>query len=488
MKKELTPGEKNIKHYFNYAFYNGFGAGFIAKGPVMLLALYFGASNIQLGYLSSIIHSAGISLLLLPVIFGGKNTVRVHATIWVVRGVICMLYFILPFVDKSFAVYTIMIVYTIYCFAREIGSVLNQITRKYISSADNTGEIIGLSSVRFHRSSLIARAASFFFTSIEKIGTLTALLVLQFVGIIANTAAALQLFKLKCPEKIEPYSGRNMLEILKESVLDREKRLILLLKWLILSADIMMGLLVAFYSRELRFEANLVFAFLILQSLAAITAAKSLAVFSDRTGSSPLILLSSVSLACLSIFWIFISSGIIFPLFLGFITCFFLHFNNYLIMRLIINKMLPGKEVTFMSMINFTASFFSFIIGLYSGALIDIYIHFFGEEGNSFTFVFISTAVISVVNASLALRLLRIKSEKKGAAAEAGEREEDFSRDAAVSSGHSRTAVAKGSVSSGHSHSELLETSASPGLPDSGLPAKRKKKSDIQWWEITGYL
>ncbi|MCP5514909.1 MAG: hypothetical protein H7A26_05560 [Spirochaetales bacterium] len=460
MKKELSAGEKNIRHYFNYAFYNGFGAGFIAKGPVMLLALYFGASNIQLGYLSSIIHSAGISLLLLPVIFGGKNTVRVHATIWVVRGMICMLYFILPFVDKSFAVYTIMIVYTVYCFAREIGSVLNQITRKYISSADNTGEIIGLSSVRFHRSSLIARASSFFFTSVDKIGTLTALLVLQFVGIIANTAAAMQLFKMRCPEKIEPYSGRNMLDILKESVLDREKRLILILKWLILSADIMMGLLVAFYSRELLFETNLVFAFLIMQSFAAIAAAKSLAVFSDRIGSSPLILFSSSSLALLSILWIFISSGIIFPLFLGFLTCFFLHFNNYLIMRLIINKMLPGKEVTFMSMINFTASFFSFFIGLYSGALIDLYDHFYHGEGNSFSFVFISTAVISIVNAVLSLKLLRMKTEIRAAG----------------------TGPLGGTA--GLSQNEGV----SPVLNDYSSIVKKKKSRKVEWWELIGYL
>ena len=406
--------ENNVRHYYNYAFYNGFGAGFIAKGPVMLLALYFGASNIQLGYLASIIHSAGISLLLLPVIFGGRNTVRVHAVIWFVRGSICLLYFILPFVGQQYAVYTIMAVYTIYCFAREIGAVLNQITRRYISSADNTGEIIGNSSVRFHRSSLIARIVSFFFTSFERISGLTSLLILQFIGIIANTAAAFQLLKLRCPEKIEAYSGRSMIEILKASVVEKEKRTILLLRWLILSADIMMGLLVAFFTKELGFETNLVFAYLILQSIGAITAARSIALFSDRFGSSPLIFISSSSLCLLSLVWIFISSGIIFPLLLGFVTCYFLHFNNLLIMRLIINKMLPGREVTFMSMVNFTASFFAFIIGLYSGALIDLYAAVFGESGNTFTFVFISTAVISIINVFLAKELLSMRSEPRG--------------------------------------------------------------------------
>jgi len=222
----------------------------------------------------------------------------------------------------------------------------------------------------------------------------------------------------------------------------------------------MMGLLVAFYSRELLFETNLVFAFLILQSFAAIAAAKSLAVFSDRIGSSPLILFSSSSLALLSILWIFISSGIIFPLFLGFITCFFLHFNNYLIMRLIINKMLPGKEVTFMSMINFTASFFSFFIGLYSGALIDLYDHFFNGAGNSFSFVFISTALISVVNAVLALKLLRMKTEIRAAGTGPRESTEVFSNKAAVF----------------------------PVLNGSSSIAKKKKSPKVEWWELTGYL
>ena len=58
--------EEGLQHYLNWATFNGFGFSFLGDTIVYLLAIHFGASNTQLGYISSIIHVSGIILLFLP--------------------------------------------------------------------------------------------------------------------------------------------------------------------------------------------------------------------------------------------------------------------------------------------------------------------------------------------------------------------------------------------------------------------------------------
>ena len=77
--KYLSRSEKEYgsKQFLKHNTFNGLGVSFLGDTPIFLLAIYFGATNMQLGYVSSVIHMSGVILVFLPNLLSGINIVKV---------------------------------------------------------------------------------------------------------------------------------------------------------------------------------------------------------------------------------------------------------------------------------------------------------------------------------------------------------------------------------------------------------------------------
>merc|ERR1711879_466358 len=129
------------------------GFNFMGETPVYLLAIHFGASNIELGYISSVIFLSGFILVFLPRLLAGKNLIKVQSTAWFIRGM-----FIL---EGSPAVLLILIAYSLFCSARMVGVVIWNPLIKMVTTSQNRGQVLAEGSIANQSASVLSKLISF---------------------------------------------------------------------------------------------------------------------------------------------------------------------------------------------------------------------------------------------------------------------------------------------------------------------------------------
>lgn len=369
--------QKGRRRVYNFQALNGLGFNFMGETPVYLMAIHFGATNIELGYISSVIFLTGFILAGLPRLLAGKNMVSVQSAAWLIRGFIVLFYMFLLFLDGRPAVILILIVYTLFSAARIVGVAVWNPLVKMVTIPENRGLILAQGNIINQTASVLSKLTSFILTSFTYFSGIIGILILQILGVFFNTAAAVQLRKIPCREKIEYKRGRHIFVILKESIKRKDRRYPLILKWVIVSVIVINSLTVAFIRIEAGFTSNLVFLYSMVMALSIILSGLFARTFADRMGSRPLLIGMNIFLALSFVIWILlpVSSSSYLPVYilfiLGFFTNFFLWSGNVLISRVLVNSMPENESFSYNSMTNFVMAFFSLVIGIVAGILID---------------------------------------------------------------------------------------------------------------------
>lgn len=405
----LSPEEREygITHYLRFSTFNGIGFSLMGATTIYLMALYYGANNTQIGYLSSMLHVSGLILLFLPRMLAGKNIIKVQFMAWLMRGLVGSLYVFALFFSGQKAVFIIMVVYTLYCIARTVGVAMGAPVQQMLTTSATSGELVVRSSARNQLTRLFSLFLSFLVLSIQQLSELAGLFILEALGIIANTMAALQIRKVPCREVIEHREGRNIFVILRESLKHRERALTMSIKWLFLSETIIFSFIIPFLRKVMGFPSNIIFVYTIISAFATILATYFLKPFVDRIGSKPLLMMASFLLAVLAIVWSIIppsiSQMVIFVL--GFVTGFFLHISMLLVSRLIL-RTLPGKDkIGYISMVNFFSAILSLAVGLSAGMVADLGERVMLPGFNPFGFTFLLAMLLALGNGVLCVFL-----------------------------------------------------------------------------------
>lgn len=393
---------RGLKLHIGHQFCNGLGFNFIGQTPVLLLAIEFGASNLQIGYLTSLIYIAGVVLALVPVLFSGILLTRLHFWAWLFRGLICISYTALWFISGNSAVILIMVVYSVFCICRIIGVALYKPIMRMLSTPVDRGRVVAKSSIALELAMAISRAISFGVTSIRTLGTVPVLLMLQYLGVVMNTIAAIYAGRVPCRQRVEYEKGRSIAVIFREAVANRECFSVIVINWLTVSLMILFAFMVPFLKREALLGSNWVFLFAITVSLSSICAGLFVGKYADRVGSKPLLTISSIALIPSALAWALLPGECSIPVLLGmgFATGFFLNTSNVLSNRLIVRVLPDGQAVGYNSMINFAVAVISVVIGLGGGYLADLHgtLRLLLPNGYSLTFLLCTgVAILSLV-------------------------------------------------------------------------------------------
>ncbi|MBI9098793.1 MAG: HEAT repeat domain-containing protein [Spirochaetaceae bacterium] len=405
-EEERKNGESRV---YKFQALNGMGFNFMGETPVYLLAIHFGASNIELGYISSVIFLTGFILVGLPRLLAGMNLIKVQSTAWFLRGLFVLLYLVLFFMEGRPAVLLILIVYTLFCSARMVGVVIWNPLIKMVTTSQNRGEVLAQGNIANQSASVVSKLISFIITSIQFFSGVAGLLLLQVFGVLLNTSAALQLRRVPCRETVEYHKSRNLFVIFIESLKDEKRRFPLLLKWVSIAVMVLNGLTIVFVRKEAGFTANFVFLYTMVIALANIFSGLFARTFADRIGSRPLLIGMNILLFLTFVIWILLplsgntSIPILFYFILGFFSNFFLLSTNVLIARVLVNTMPEKDTFGYNAMINFIMAFFSFFSGILGGLLIDR-----GQSSpiklpNSFSYLFLLILVLTLVLIILSL-------------------------------------------------------------------------------------
>ena len=374
--KYLSQKERETarKYYYRFVCFNGIGFSFLGNTTVYLLAILYGASNMELGYISAAHYITGGLLIFYPLLFRGRSNSRVGYIAWQLRGIVSLAYLLLPFLKGRSAVLLILVTYTLFCVTRTIGVAVQQTIQKMVSTSRTRGEVVMTSSTRFNTFALVSRFFSYVLTSLQFLSELTGILTLQFLGVVANTISSLNLKKMPNRETVDYVKGEHMGRLLARTLKKKKERSILLLRWSAISIEIMGGMTIPFIRQYAGFTASQVFMYTIIITIASVMAALFIRPFADRMGSRPFILPAGVAQAALFFTWMTISPhrNSEFFYILGFLTVFIQNILSLLSARLFIQSIPDEGSVSYTSMDVVVTSVLAFFLGFAAGGLADL--------------------------------------------------------------------------------------------------------------------
>ncbi len=430
----LNEAEKRVgrKHLLWYEIYNGVASTFLGDTLVVLLATYFGAGNLTLAYISGALYMAGLALPLAPRILNGKNLEKAHSFLWLMRGVVSLGYLTLFFLSGNAAVWALIFVYSLFCFFRCIGLMMNDYSQKSVSSLQNRGDLISRSSTAYNEVSVVAKVISFLATSLQQISFLVSVIVLQMVGVVANIFSAWHLSKIPCRTTISYNSKRSMFSVMKESFQDSYKAMSIVSKWLFQTAAIVLAMTVPFLNHVIGLPSNVVLLYTVFGGIALSLAGVASKEFSDRIGSRPLIIIAGFALSVVCFLWTIIPPNrpTAFFMILGFLYNFLCQFCINLVNRLIVQSIPDDEAITYNSMVNFglgvTALIGSLFAGLFANAGVSLsqtmdktVFYIFGLDfGNGYSFTFLlAFCMVSFAT----FMIIRIKEHRSLSTSEAAQ-------------------------------------------------------------------
>lgn len=411
----LSESEKasGLRSLYISELYNGVGFSMLGDTIVYILAVRLGAGNLALGYIASAMYIVGVILPVIPKLFQGRNTSKVQAVVWWLRGLFSLGYLPLLFVDGPPAVFILLLTYTLFCCARLVGVVMYDFTVKMLTTAKNRGKVIGNINITFQGATMVARFLTFIITSLERFSNMATFIGLQMLGVLANGVAAIYLGKIPSRSTVEYNKGRNLATMFRESMGKQDVRVRLILSWIFTTVSVIMAMTVPFLSKVAHFTASMVFLYSVASGAAVALSGYFCKFFGDRIGSRPLIIWNGSVLVAIIFAWMSVpaGSGPVVLIVLGVLLNFFLGVVNILIRRLVAAVIPDDEGVAFNSMVNFVIAFLALFGGLAGGALATLGSHVphgfsIGETalGNSYLFTFLSALILSILGLALSVR------------------------------------------------------------------------------------
>lgn len=270
---------------------NPLGAN-LAIGPVVtLLALLYGASDLQTGLLYASVHLCGVIVLIAPLLCQGLDASRVYAGAWLARSSLSMAYLVLPFLPgNQFKIWLLIVVYFGFMTARAIGVIASQVVTKTICRPGELGAFvsrqlswwhIGTIAINLLTAAILNRAG--WFPSRE-----WAFFSILVLGIPLNFAASWALRRLPPTGILPQGSPLKLLATIPSVWHNLERREVVLLAGLIVPMGIAAGYQLNYFKVVLHLSDDIVFLTTIGGMLAMLMGAYLAGVVGRSIGFRPL--------------------------------------------------------------------------------------------------------------------------------------------------------------------------------------------------------
>lgn len=406
-EKEKKNGQK---HMFREEIYNGISYNLLGGTFVYLLAVYFNASNLALGYISSVLYIAGAILPFVPRIFNSKNIIKIQSRAWFYRGVVSLFYLALLFVDRKYAVLILLIIYSLFSVFRVIGIALNDFTIKSLSNSSNLGRLVGNINVAYQTAAILVCCLSAVYLDLFSLYGILPIIILQMIGVVFNSFSAYEMAKIPCRRNINFVKGQGLVKIFISSMKEEHFRRRLIMRWLSSALVVGFSMVVPFLKIYSNFNDSAILFYTAACAISSLIAGVVNKQLSDRLGSKPICLISSIAFLFFNLAWIIVPNNMSAYFFftLGVFSNFFLLVAYFSVFRLI-SAVIPDKDaISFNSMNNFVIAIVAFIAGIINGLLANYDIKllfndsvFFNNYSYMFAFMFILNLIFIFYSARL---------------------------------------------------------------------------------------
>ncbi len=409
----LSESEKQIglKHMMRDEMFNGISYNLLGGTFVYLIAVYLNAGSFVLGYISSVLYIAGAVLPVIPRIFNKKNIVKVQSRAWLLRGLVSFFYVGLIFLRDDLAIVFLLVIYTLFSIFRVIGIALNDFTVKSLSNSNNIGRIVGNINIAYQSSAIVVCCLAAVYLGIVTLDGILAIVILQVIGAIFNIFSATEISKIPCRRNISYRKGRGLFIVLKEAMNNESRRRRLILRWISSALVVGFSMVVPFLKIYVGFNDSSILFYTAACAVSSLIAGIVNKQLTDRLGSKPICLISSIVFLLFLIAWSVapISLGFAFFFVLGVLSNFFLLIAYFSVFRLI-SAVIPDKDaISFNSMNNFIIAILALFTGLINGYLANLDITVVVDNPNFFNNYSIMFIAISILNLGFIFYAARLK-------------------------------------------------------------------------------
>jgi hypothetical protein len=392
--------QKGCKSYLLYTFVNGLSYSFLAETMIYLLAMHYGAGNMQLGYISSAVYLTGVVIFFVPILFRNVRIIRLFFVAWLLRGLVSFAYGLSPLVDEAGAVWLIIGVYTFYCLLRNTAYPMNHVIQGYITKPSERGRYSSKVIMVLYASMTLSRLMSFSTLTLFGSRELEGIFCLLLLGIVLNTGASMAITRIPIKQRVQGKSFKEAFSSFWGYLTDPQHRVLILLYCSGMSLFVIFGFTVPFLRRILDVPSNLIFIFTTLNFAGVILTSRLIRPYLDRFGSKPLLIICNLIILGLSLLWVMVPTGL--PLYIffgmGVFSMAFLGLNRLLLDRLIINSIPGDDRIGFTGTLAVVFSFYSLLIGMAGGFLADVYTEFDFGVNHEFGLTFVLMAVTALAN------------------------------------------------------------------------------------------
>jgi len=373
--KYLSSSERAIgkKNFLVFSLFNGIGFTLIGDTVATLMAINFGASNLELGYIAACSQVAGLVIIFAPALLENLNLIAVSSISWLFRGLVGVFYGLTLFVAGHNAVIIILIVFTLFHVFRVIGFTTQFPIQRMLAKPNEISDFSAKATMYFTLMAIVAQGLSFAVLSIESLRGIYGLLILVGIGIVGNSLSVVFMRRIPGRETIENPPGSNVFTVFVSALKDRKIMLALALNWLNNAVLIFLTFVIPFLKKDAGLSSGMVFVYTLGSTVASMAACYVLLPFLNRLGVRPFIIGSAFILTILGAVWAFMSPDAGIPVFmaLGVVTGFFSSVNSQTINALFLKVMPDDDRLGFSSMLRFSSAIMAIITGLLAGSLGD---------------------------------------------------------------------------------------------------------------------
>lgn len=188
-----------------FAFLNPLGANLTIGSTSALLALFYGASNFQMGLIYGAIHITGFMALFAPIVFAGRETTRVVSATWWARSFFSLLLLALPFLPGHLQSWGVVFVLYGFLMLRSLGNASLPILIRGIAGPREVGRLNTENFILWNLGCLFTSLLAWGVLSQKKtFGEQPAFMMLYGVAVVFNMASSWALGRLPPSGSPEP--------------------------------------------------------------------------------------------------------------------------------------------------------------------------------------------------------------------------------------------------------------------------------------------
>ncbi len=292
-----------------FALFNASGFGLCGGPMVCLLALSYGAGDMQMGFLYAGIYLMNFTAMLVPSLFGGRETSSIlKGSIWF-RSIVTGLYPVLLLLSSANAkIWWIIIVYFLFLLGRGFSLSAFFPVYKSISSARDVAGFFGRIFSTFNMGILFASTLCFvvmqyLVPSVVWLNEEKAFVLLLFLGFVLNLCACLRLAALPPTGYLDEGTfasiGRACSRVFSDPVL----RGVMVLSMVQTAQAISAAYMMSFLKNVMRMTSGYIFLLTVVGYLSGIGISQVIRIVGVRISSRAILLSTHVLLAIMGLVW-----------------------------------------------------------------------------------------------------------------------------------------------------------------------------------------